>query len=288
MKLAINSCDGIYDSLDVRFTKKCDNHCPFCIEKNGVDSFGLPDVAAMIESTLKSGIKDILILGGEPFLYPNKLLKYIYGIRDYVNKIYITTSLPNTFNQYPILCDMIVDEIDGLNVSVLDATFYEFNNQLLKTDSNHNRLKLLKDLLDIYSDKIRVSLNIYKGGIDSFGKLMLSVWDLERMGCKHIKINELQHNSELYISYQEIDSNPIINLKSPYAFGCQTNILLPLVSKAEIILKRSCFKVEESQNASIWDLLKAFTTLIYKKKNNFKVLYENGLLTNGWINDKIN
>lgn len=35
-----NSCDGAYDSLDVRFTKACDNDCAFCIERNGINSLG--------------------------------------------------------------------------------------------------------------------------------------------------------------------------------------------------------------------------------------------------------
>lgn len=38
MKLIQNSCDGAFSSLDVRFTKRCDNNCEFCIEKLGIDS----------------------------------------------------------------------------------------------------------------------------------------------------------------------------------------------------------------------------------------------------------
>lgn len=28
-----NCCDGIYNSIDVHFTKACDNNCGFCIDK---------------------------------------------------------------------------------------------------------------------------------------------------------------------------------------------------------------------------------------------------------------
>lgn len=73
-----NSCDGYYSSLDVRFTKVCDNHCDFCIEKDGLKSLGRTNVDNLIQSTIDSSIKDILILGGEPFLQPKKLLRYIY------------------------------------------------------------------------------------------------------------------------------------------------------------------------------------------------------------------
>ena len=97
MKLIENSCDGRYTSVDVRFTKKCDNNCSFCIEKTGVDSFGNTNVEKLIKSTIDTGIKDVLVLGGEPFLFPEKLHRYILGIREYVKTIYVTTSLPYTF-----------------------------------------------------------------------------------------------------------------------------------------------------------------------------------------------
>lgn len=36
-----NCCDGIYNSIDVHFTKACDNNCGFCIDKkyNGFNLF---------------------------------------------------------------------------------------------------------------------------------------------------------------------------------------------------------------------------------------------------------
>jgi len=85
MKINKNSCDDIYTSLDVRFTKKCDNNCSFCIEKEGLSSLGKTNVDELITSTKNSGIKDILILGGEPFLYPNDLYNYVIGIREFVD-----------------------------------------------------------------------------------------------------------------------------------------------------------------------------------------------------------
>lgn len=91
-----NSCDGIYESLDIRFTKACDNNCSFCIEKSGISSLGKTDVAALARSVLDSGFKNILIVGGEPLLDLQKLYRFVHLVRTYtkVKKIYITTSLP--------------------------------------------------------------------------------------------------------------------------------------------------------------------------------------------------
>lgn len=96
--LNCNSCEGLYpNSMDVRFSKSCDNRCLFCIEKEGIKSakFNIPK---MIETTKSSGRSEILILGGEPFLFVDYLLEYIEGIRPYVNHIYITTALPVTLS----------------------------------------------------------------------------------------------------------------------------------------------------------------------------------------------
>lgn len=72
-----NSCDGYYkDSLDVRFTKMCDNNCLFCIEKGGIAGKST-NVPAMIEATKASGKSTVLILGGEPFLLLPELKEYI-------------------------------------------------------------------------------------------------------------------------------------------------------------------------------------------------------------------
>lgn len=118
-KKKINSCDGIYnDSLDVRFTKMCDNNCAFCIERGGIDSLGKTNVKKLIKETIMSGKKNILILGGEPLLNIKDVLEYVVGIRDYVDHIYLTTSLPESISQNYNCFLQIVDYLDGLNVSL--------------------------------------------------------------------------------------------------------------------------------------------------------------------------
>ena len=93
MKLKVNSCDGIYsNSLDVRFGRQCDNNCEFCIERHGIEARNI-DVDKMIESTLNSNKTSVLILGGEPLLCMDKVLKYTNGIKYKIDEIYLTTAL---------------------------------------------------------------------------------------------------------------------------------------------------------------------------------------------------
>lgn len=282
IKLVCNSCDGAYDSLDIRFTKKCDNNCAFCIEKQGLPGFET-NVDALVKSTIDSGIKNILILGGEPFLEPSKLLEYVSRIRDYADKIYITTALPNTFNTNPYLINNIIQKIDGLNVS-LQSVDQDTNNQILRSSKPYNRLSVLEGLNHIYSDKIRVSLNLVKGGIDDKYRLQYSLTMLNKIGTKSVKLNELQGAEDLYVSFESIIG---CKLASPYAHGCQTEIDVRLFGLGnfdmKVIVKRSCFMVNHKLSPSWSDLVKLASKLIWEKQNKFKVLYENGRLCNSWV-----
>lgn len=283
-----NACDQIYSSLDVRFTKVCDNNCPFCIEKEGLKSLGSTNVEKMIQSTIETGIKDVLILGGEPFLEINKLLIYINGIRNFVDKIYITTSLPRTIvNNWDVFCN-IINLIDGLNIS-LQSTNWEENNQLYCAgDMSLNRITLLKNILRETS-KVRVSVNLTRINQQ---KYLSYIHDLMKMNVPWIKINELQDAPDIYFSFEQLSEvkQSKIKFESPYAYGCQTNLtseqikrLFPSIAfTGKITIKRSCFKVESSLKASLPDLWKAILNKQRKSCHTFRVLYENGMISNAW------
>lgn len=280
-----NSCDGFYkDSLDVRFTKACDNACPFCIEKCGIDSLGKTNVDEMVNKTLESGKKEILILGGEPLLFPNEVAKYITKIRPHVEKIFITTSVPKTLHPNNAIIAYIMDSIDGLNVS-LQHYDSDLNNSLLVASNKHNRLEVLRLLNVRWASKIRVSVNLVSGYVDSKEELENFFSKMSDLGCEHIKINELQHvSAQEHVSFENICD---IKMKSAYAFGCQTDITDKKYFNNHSIkttLKRSCFIVQDSSiaQASFFDVLKALYKRIIKVKSNCTVLYENGTLSNGW------
>lgn len=282
-----NSCDGLYsNSLDVRFTKACDNKCGFCIEREGVNSLGVTNVKNLIESTKASKQETILILGGEPFLEVDKLLSYVKGIRNYVKEIYITTSIPKTLDINDTKVLNIIGLIDGLNVS-LQHYSSDINNDVLVASNRFNRIDRLKNILkdDSIANKVRVSINLCKGYIDTKEEIDTFIDTMVSINCKHIKINELQEvDEDLYVSFEKEYG---LKLKSPYAFGCQTDITKEVDKGIKITLKRACFKVQPESiaqnNVTIIDLLK----LLYRSNkpfvNNMKVLYEDGSLQSGWL-----
>lgn len=280
-----NNCDGVHDdSLDVRFTKACDNDCAFCCERGGMKAKPM-NVEALIQSTISSRKSTALVLGGEPLLFPEELLAYVSGIRPFLKEIYVTTSLPKeafTEENYPLFCQ-IMEVINGLNVS-LQHYKWKKNNEILKASSNHNRFDLLKEkILPKWAGKVRVSINLVKGGIDKKWKLEKFLKKCQRIGVRHVKINELQGCPKLYVSYEDICKK---KFPSPYAHGCQTEIKMKCAKKLRITLKRCCFMAERSQKATKADLKK----LRYKKKTGLYetvqvVAYEDGMLSNGWITE---
>lgn len=277
----INSCDGAYrNSLDVRFTKACDNRCPFCIERSGLAPCS-QDVEKMIRRAVESDRQEILVLGGEPLLDLNAIKRFVDGVKNACadKKIYITTSLPHSIvEDYGAFYD-VASKISGLNVSLQHYDPMK-NNDLLHATCRFDRIALLQKILSDFAEKTRVSLNLVKGNIDNRVELYAALRKLESIGCQHVKINELQHEPELYVSFEDITGR---RLKSPFSHGCQTDINLGF--NMRITLKRSCFLVEESRMATLPDFIKLAGKLIRRKGNDSgrcMVLYEDGSLSKGW------
>ena len=276
-----NSCDGYYRSMDVRVTKKCDNNCSFCIEKNGMHSLGETDSEKIIRSINSADVTDILLLGGEPLLELPKVVNIVENI-DPNKKVYLTTSLPNTVlnddNDMSMNMLYLMDMLDGLNISFHGGNDEE-NINTLQASSKHSRLKLINRLANLYPDKVRVCINLVKGHIDNEYKLLDVIDMLYKNGVRKIKVNELQHTPDLYVSIEKILNR---KWKSPYAYGCQT---IAYEGDFEITYKRSCFIVEPSLNPSIADFIKIIIKKLGFVKNNgkFCVCYENGMVSNQWI-----
>lgn len=288
INLKVNSCDGIYDSLDVRLTKACDNRCEFCIEREGLESLGNTKVDKLITSTIKSGKKDILILGGEPLLNPKIALEYIQGIREYVETIYLTTSLPKslTTKEGNKIFREIIKLLDGINISV-HHNLSEVNNNVLKSTNPFNRMEFLSEMLkwNEFANKARICCNLVSGYIDSKENIDSFIKDMSKMGVKHVKLNELQNvDANTYISFEKVYN---VNMKSPFAYGCQTDISHIFEDYGiKVTLKRSCFcnKDLSIAKATFADLLKCIHKRISPNstKSKLKVLYENGDLYDGW------
>lgn len=283
-----NQCDFPWNRLDVRFTKACDNKCSFCVERSGINTICNPNIKKMIETTNSvSDVDTIGILGGEPLLFPEQVLKYVKGVKTDNNRVYITTSLPITIKNKKNTVYKIFDLVDGINVSVLGIDWKE-HNKVLNASNHHNRFKMIEELACRFPFKLRICINFYKGGIDTKEKLFKLLDKLNSYNVLSIKLNEIQWDASGYVSFEDLMG--IKKMKSAYAFGCYKELtnseLNEKYPNIKFSLHRSCCFTQPSVSMSWFDIIKDFIKIIRSKfiKNKFfGVIYEDGELSSKWL-----
>lgn len=284
MKLKCNCCDGIYNSFDVHFTSACDNKCAHCVDAcyEGKKIIK-PNVDAIVKTILsnKDGLDDVLFLGGEPCLFLGELLECVKKIKAQSNlKIYTTSSVPKICYDNREKFIELLSILDGFNIS---AQHYkeDIADEIRKTKSQYDRQAFYASLP--YKEKIRINLNIVKPYLYTKEDLIACLSHYDAMGFNSIKLSEIQHGAEYFVSFEKIFG---IKLGSPFSHGCQTYVDMSKIIPnfhTPLLLKRSCFLCEETLKASAADGCKALLTLFRKPDNEFGVIYEDGSLEKGWI-----
>lgn len=287
----INFCDGMYqnpagegrkaDGLAVRLTSFCANSCSFCIAADTMKIHLRKNIDLLVAKTLESGARSLMVLGGEPLLFLDDALQLVNGVRDRMDYITFTTSLPITVDrQWDKFCQLM-DSIDTLTVSLQSTDSVE-NDKILRNKKPHDVMSILGRVVDSYSDKIMVVLNLSQGGLDSRLKIMNALDDLNDIGVPFVRINELQKAGEVYVNFENLF--PELELGSPFARGCKTE-LKDLYPGLRILLKRSCFLVEEGLDPTVEDLEKVQYRIdnpdVFSWQEN-NVIYEDGSLTEFW------
>lgn len=274
-----NCCDGIYRSFDIHFTGICHNKCPYCIDKRTTyhPNNKAPDWRKIADTVLKHKyrIDDVLILGGEPLLFPKELLCLIKEIKKNSNlKVYMTTSFPESaLIDWKTLARILV-WVDGINISA-----HHYDDEKAREIRGAKFPNKEFYLYFPYKEKIRICLNLVKGVLDTEEEIREAVSFFGGFGS--IKLSELQHSPEHYVSFEKIMN---MKLPSPYYHGCQTDIsyLFP-ENKNKIILKRSCFMIEPTLKAGLKDGLKVlYKTLVPSYDSVFGVIFEDGTLKPKW------
>lgn len=283
-KLMCNCCDGIYNSFDVHFTSICDNRCLHCID-NCFEGSGIakPNVDAIVKTIVenKEGLDDVLFLGGEPCLYLDELINCVEQLKEKTSlKLYVTTSVPVVCKSEYDKFVKLIELLDGINLSVQHYK-EDIADKIRKTESKYDRQAFYSSLP--HKEKIRINLNIVKPYLYTKNDISECLRHYDEMGFNSIKLSEIQHGKDVFISFEETFG---IKLGSPFSDGCQTyldmNKVLPGF-KTSVLLKRSCFMCEETLKASFKDGIKVAYKAFNEPVNKYGVIYEDGSLQKGWI-----
>ena len=291
LKLNCNCCDGIFNTIDVHFTKVCDNNCAHCVDKitPGIE-VQKPNVKAITDEIISRAdiVNDVLFLGGEPCLFLNELYDTVKTLKEKTHlKLYVTTSMPKVCYDNKEKLYSLIEMLDGFNISVQHFD-EDLADKIRATKSFYPRQDFYKEVIAKYPDKVRICMNIVKGALDTKELVEKALFHYESMGAKSIKLSEIQNYTEYWVSFEKLFG---IKLPSPYAQGCQgpidPRILGPKFENfnAEILLRRSCFVGNNKLKANFSDLVKAtfkiFSTATEKSASG--IVYEDGSFHRGWI-----
>lgn len=143
-------------------TYDCDRNCPGCCNKSG-----LVNAREIYSVNALGGHKEVVITGGEPFLYPRKLLKFIKQLKKANRncKVYIYTACLH-LEDY----DKILNLVDGITVTLhAEATNEDIRS--LKYMSEH----LWGEMIDM---RLFIDTRVY----DRYDlrNIRLQTWDVVR------------------------------------------------------------------------------------------------------------
>lgn len=167
-------------NLQVLLTKICNNRCPFCIENDGYDICNKEiEIYNILSSVLQQYISQnitpvVSITGGEPTLFPGKLLTVLDICKKYNIKFYnVNTNGVNL---------SYLASTDGFRIN-LSRHHYELDKiiELFGLDSLYCTPKYLYD--NILKARTYIQCVLIKGYIDSINEMKLFMDHYIQKGC---------------------------------------------------------------------------------------------------------
>jgi hypothetical protein len=229
-------CSGKFGvCLDVLLTSKCNGGCKFCIEKGGYH----PQETASPESLAKTindhPAKTILLLGGEPTLYPhlNELLGMIRG-----KETFLTT------NGSKLTPDFVRGLTNASKLFGINLSRHHFdslkNSEIIGTSmpSDEDIFRAIR-MLPV---PVRLNCNLVRGGIDSNNAVRkLLQWSQDVGVFRKVRLSELSGNPDLWVSARSIMEGLSLLHDDPWGCGCESEFTYGGVP---VTVRRICQYVE--------------------------------------------
>jgi len=235
-----NSCMGFYkDTLDIKLTDICNGDCFFCIEKGGKLSKSV-SVNDFINKVNLLNPKSVLLLGGEPFLYPY-IEQFIKGISP--RKIYITTN-GSKLNNLNLLSN-IATYLTAVNVSLMHFSMvkhYEITKLKLNIDEIRKGISLLRK----EGVSIRINTLLLPGYLDNANDCNTMIEFAKYFGANDIRFSEVQDQPDMFV-----DAKTIFNglNKNPYVDGCEQELNY---KRIRVFIKQTCSCVNSKKEDNLF------------------------------------
>lgn len=224
-----NFCGGNYkDWLEVNLTGKCNGGCKWCIERNGWH----PEPVSFVKlanSIIKTGKQNILLLGGEPTLYPD----YSALISRLAHKrlnAYLTTN-GSTLN-WDTKENLI--GLKGLNISI-----HHYDNEKNKEITGVNISIALPRFIawcNKYNIQVRFNCNLTKGYVDNHNEVYKYIEWAKAMGANSVRFAELVNADKDFVDATQIFLYHGLT-STPFTHGCNHQ---STINGMDVRIKQAC------------------------------------------------
>jgi organic radical activating enzyme len=257
-----NFCGGNFqDWLEVNLIEKCNGKCSWCIEKNGYHPKHHAPWQEIAEKIISSGKTNIILLGGEPTLYPH-LPYIIQSISLSGCNVWITTNGGKLSPEF--ISEKLVG-ITGINISIHSYDLYQ-NKKTVGVDIEGLEESIVA--LHQIGANVRFNCNCISGNIDSAERIEQYVWWAKSKGADKIRFAELKQDNGNFVNLAKILNYRCGLNDDPFLHGCNCDAI---IHGMPVNFRQMCGLQTEKR-------VKPINPVQCAKK----VLYYDGIFYDGW------
>lgn len=183
-----------YPYLDIVFNDHCNANCKFCIAKllHKQVKCNLENHKKKVKYAIENlGVKEVLLLGGEPTINDDifEMIEYLKGFN--LNKICITTNGLRMAKDYKYAIKLLSSGITHLNLSLMNINIkkqQEINGSNMYITKNN--LNMFKELAEICKVDLRINTNVFLGNNNSLSEMM-EFYNTVKNCCDSVKFSPL-------------------------------------------------------------------------------------------------
>lgn len=257
-----NFCGGNFqDWLEINLTSQCNGRCSWCVEKRGYKPAEHADWYTIASMAIKSGKGHIILLGGEPTLYPD-IARLIQELVKHDKKVYITTNGSMLYQGY---IEKNLKNVSGVNISI---HHYDLDKNKEITGINLTNLRGAIVKLQSMGASVRLNCNCIKGYIDNYTKMSDYVNWAESVGANKVRFAELKFDDGNFVDLAEIMGRAYGLNDDPLIKGCNHDAI---INGMPVNFRQMC-GLQTNKRPQHSNVKQA-------EKN---VLYYDGKMYNGW------
>lgn len=216
-----NVCGGNYsDWIEVNLTDKCNGKCSWCVEKQGWHPKKHVGWKELVNVILSTGKKNVILLGGEPTLYPflNEIITELHRNK---RKVWITTNGSNLKK----LINIHYFLLSGINISI---HHYDLNKnfEITGIHVSEEDIRFAVGLAKLSNTKLRLNCNTIKGYIDSKTAIKKYITFAKKLGVRYIRFAELKGDNEHFVNIPKIFDYGFGLTENPFEFGCSKDAII--------------------------------------------------------------